>query len=151
MGEGKTPQKTDGETNALRRGPCFLSCPDPWMFLSTGLLLERISFPSQLHQGQHSLFARPKTQPQTREGRASLLLLAHKCRAAPFSSLRLPPAPALVSSSWVWPRGPCPPLCHSAGATLTNTPPQLENFGFPISEQFLLLWEQIFLHFCVCL
>lgn len=34
--------------------------------------------------------------------------------------------PALVCGSWAWPRCPHTLLCHSAGTTLSNTPPQLE-------------------------
>lgn len=95
-------------------------------FLALGLLLEGISFPSQLHQGQLTLFARPKPSHGHGRGRTPCFPLPVKCRAAPFSSLRPLPTPALVSGSWVWPRGPHTPLCRSAGATLSNTPPQLE-------------------------
>lgn len=44
-------EKTDVEPNALGKSSLFPLCLDLGMLPSTGLLLQGIKFPSQLHQG----------------------------------------------------------------------------------------------------
>lgn len=95
-------------------------------FLALGYCWRGLVFHHSFIKGNLPFFLGQKHSHRQGEGRDSLLLLAHKCRAAPLPGQGPVPTPALVSGSWAWPRGPHTPLCHSAGATLSNTPPQLE-------------------------
>lgn len=102
-------------------------------FLALGLLLEGISFPSQLHQGQLTLFARPKPSHGHGRGRTPYFPLPVKCRAAPFSSLR----PSSHSCFSEWQLGLAQgsphssvPFCRGHSQQYTSTAGKTLNFQF---------------------
>lgn len=120
MGEGERQQKTDVETNALRRGPCFSHAWTHGCFLALGYCCRGLGFHHSFIRGNLLFLAAQKDSHRHREEypRPPLPKNAKQPLFPAQGSLL---APALVNGNWVWPRGPRTPPCCSAGATHSNS------------------------------
>ena len=127
-------QKTDVETNAHRRVLAFSHAWTHGCFLALGYCCRGLGFHHSFIRGNLPFLSAQKDSHRNRGGYPRPA--APKSAKQPLFPAQGPLlAPALVDGYWVWPRGPRTPLCCSAGAAHSNTPPQSclsENFVFPI-------------------